>query len=489
MLLLGLDIGSSFIKASVYDVDKQKEVISVTTPEKEIPIVSIKKEFAEQDPELWWTHVKNAIHLIRKAGVNMQNIYAIGISYQMHGLVTINKEGILSSPAIIWCDSRAVELGEGAYQSLGEEYCLSNLLNSPGNFTASKLKWVKEYKKEVYGDIKNLMLPGDYISYKLTGEISTTIQGLSEGVFWNFEEQCVDQKLLNYYGIDENLIPEANQSFAIHGTIEKNIAEELNINPTAVVSYKAGDQPNNAFSLNVVNPGELAATAGTSGVVYAVSEDLVSDSSQRVNSFAHVNHQLEYNSIGVLLCINGTGSAYAWLRSLLGKQYSYTDLNQMIDQAILSPELMFYPFGNGAERILNNQNPGAALLGINFNMHSQGQIARSIMEGVIFSLFYGIEVLDEIGIKRNVIRAGNANMFQSNFFTQELANLSQTPIELYNTSGALGAAIGAGLGAKIFNSQKEAFAGLRPNREIHVNENKALSEKYLSWKTYIETKL
>lgn len=491
MYLLGYDVGSSSVKASLIDADSGRSVASAFYPKKEMKIAAPKAGWAEQDPEQWWANLILATNdVLQAAEIDPSSIKAIGIAYQMHGLVLVDKDQKLLRSSIIWCDSRAVSHGDHAMQSLGEEACLSHLLNSPGNFTASKLSWVIMNEPEVYEKTYKFMLPGDYIAMKLTGEINTTISGLSEGIMWDFQENSLADFLLEYYGIHKHLVPDIVPTFSEQGRLSVSAAEELGLVPGIQIAYRAGDQPNNAFSLNVLNPGEIAATAGTSGVVYGVSDEVKYDPKSRVNTFAHVNHSPELNRLGVLLCINGTGIQYSWLKQHLAqREMNYPALNDLaMDAPIGSDGLRMLPFGNGAERMLGNKNVGATVKNINFNIHTSAHLVRAAQEGVAFSMHYGMEIMKEIGIHPTVIRAGLANMFLSPIFRDTLAEISGATIELYDTDGSVGAANGAGIGSGTFGSFQEAFENL--NKMLVVEPTRAESAKYSEafeeWKKVLE---
>ena len=420
-----------------------------------------KEGWAEQEPEAWWENVQKVTQkLFSQTAINPDDIKGIGISYQMHGLVIVDKNLEVLRPSIIWCDSRATQIGDHAFREIGEDISLKHLLNSPGNFTASKLAWVKKNEPSVFKRIHKFMLPGDFIAMKLTGEINTTICGLSEGIFWDFQNEEISQSLMDFYGFSNKLVPDIVPSFGFQGELCRNAAEVLNLKKGTPVSYRAGDQPNNAFSLNVLNPGEVAATAGTSGVVYSVSDKIEYDPLSRVNTFAHVNHGKQ-TRLGVLLCVNGCGIQNAWLRRNFGKNLSYVEMNELAAQVPVGSEnLIVLPFGNGAERLLQNQNLNAQISGLNFNVHGQGHLIRASQEGIAFAMYYGMEVMQNMGINLSVIRASKANLFLSPVFRQTLAAVSGSKIELYNTDGAIGAARGAGLGTGVYSSEKEAFESL-----------------------------
>ena len=493
-LLMGFDIGSSSIKVSIIDSEKGDLVASAYSPETEMEIESSQIGWAEQHPDNWWKHLKIACNkALSNLDTNNYKISGIGISYQMHGLVMVDRNGIPIHPSIIWCDSRAVEIGDNAFEELGNEFCLTNYLNSPGNFTASKLKWIKENKPEIYEKINKIMLPGDYIAYKLTGEMNTTVSGLSEGIFWNFNKNDLALELFEYYKIDSSLIPDIVPTFSIQGKVNEKSAAELGLDPGIPVSYRAGDQPNNAFSLNVLNKGEIAATAGTSGVVYGIVDDNSYDKFSRVNSFAHVNFTNENPTKGVLLCINGTGILYNWLRNEVMKTNdSYEILNQKAKKTkIGSDGVTVLPFGNGAERVLKNKNIGAHILGLSFNNHSQAHLIRAAQEGIAFSFKYGIDIMKDMGIEVSMMRAGMANMFLSDLFTEVVANTSQAVVELYTTDGAQGAARGAGVGAGLFNNFEEAFSGLKKAKVVEPDANliNQYAEIYGVWKNKLEMML
>lgn len=463
MILLGLDIGSSSIKASYVDIQSGTILASAHSPENEMSMLAPKPGWAEQHPETWWEHVIKASQMAAsKSGIDTKTVAAIGISYQMHGLVCIDKAGQLLRPSIIWCDSRAVETGQKAFDDLGEQKCLEHLLNSPGNFTASKLKWVKDNEPHIFEKIDKIMLPGDYIAYRLTDQVNTTASGLSEGILWDFKENKPADFLMEYYGFNQKLIPDIIPTFGVQGALSQKAASLLNLQEGIPVAYRAGDQPNNALSLNVLEPGEIAATAGTSGVVYGVSDQTKYDSLSRVNTFLHVNNTARETRNGVLLCINGTGILNSWLRKNVAIGLSYNEMNS---EAMACPPgsngLLVYPFGNGAERMLQNKEPGSQVRKLNFNIHHRGHLIRAAHEGLAFAFYYGMQIMKGTGIDSKVIRAGNANMFLSPVFRTALASLANVDIELYNTDGSVGAALGAGLGASIYQNAGDAFKNLK----------------------------
>ena len=491
-MLLGYDIGSSSVKATLISADTGAVFGSATYPSEEMPIISQKKGWAEQEPQSWWDNLKTATgFLMGKTNITKEQIKAIGISYQMHGLVLVNKDHEVLRPSIIWCDSRAVETGEKAFTDLGSEYCLSHLLNSPGNFTASKLKWVQENEPGIYEKIHKSMLPGDYIAMKMTGEINTTISGLSEGIFWDFKQADIAEKLLTYYGIDPGLLPKLVPTFSEQGTLTAKAAEELNLTKGIPIAYRAGDQPNNAFSLNVLQTGEVAATAGTSGVIYGVFDTPEYDPLSRVNTFVHVNHSRNAGRYGVLLCVNGTGIQNSWLRANTGGD-SYEAMNELAGRVpVGSDGLTVLPFGNGAERMLENKDIEAQFHGLNFNRHNQSHLYRAAQEGIVFALNYGFEVMKDMGMELKTIRAGKANMFLSPVFCEAFATTIGATVELYNTDGSQGAARGAGVGAGIYNNFEEAFMGLKTVESIEPDQSKkdAYKDAYHYWENILKQAL
>ncbi len=494
MYLLGYDIGSSSVKASIINTDTGQCVASAFNPKREMTITARQAGWAEQDPESWWSNLKLSTNeVMQTAEIDAANIRAIGISYQMHGLVMVDKNHEILRSSIIWCDSRAVDLGETALQQLGKDRCLSHLLNSPGNFTASKLKWVKDNEPELFEKAYKIMLPGDFIAMRMTGEVNTTISGLSEGIFWDFNENSLASFLLEHYGIPESYLPEIVPTFSEQGRLTASAAEELGLLKGTPVSYRAGDQPNNAFSLNVLEPGEIAATAGTSGVVYGVSDEVKYDPESRVNTFAHVNHSPELNRLGVLLCINGTGIQYSWLKkNISSREANYPALNDIAMKTAAGSEGLFLlPFGNGAERMLNNREIGASMHNVNFNIHTEGHLVRAAQEGIVYAFHYGMEIMKQIGINPSVIRAGNANMFLSSVFRETLATLTGATIELYDTDGAEGAAKGAGIGSGVYNSFADAFENLKQIAVIEPEQQQAAfyTEAFHEWNKILQGKI
>lgn len=491
MYLLGIDVGTSSIKVAVLDFETHECIASAQYPDEEAIIISEKPGYAEQDPMEWWHHVQQAILKCNALKIyNPKDIKAIGIAYQMHGLVMVDKNQEVLRHSIIWCDSRAVEIGEEAFQKIGTEDCLHKLLNSPGNFTASKLAWVKNNEPAIYEKMDKFMLPGDFISMKLTGTITTTISALSEGIFWDFREDQVSADVMNYYGLSQEHIPEIRPLFGEHGTLTKDIAQLLGLTPGIPITYKSGDQPNNALSLNVMKPGEVAATAGTSGVIYGVSDDLTYDKKSRINTFAHVNYTPAQQHTGVLLCINGTGSLYRWAKNNFAPQLSYPDLNAISAKSpIGSKGLKTLPFGNGAERMLENKYTGAQFVGVDLNIHNQADLFRSVQESIAYAFRFGLDIMRENGMNPSIIKAGHTNLFLSDIFTQTFVDITGIPVELYDCDGAVGASIGAGIGASIFKRAEDAFAKKVAKKVIRPLNSERIETHYQDWKKYLEQNL
>lgn len=487
MYLLGYDIGSSSVKASLVNAETGKTVASDFYPKTEAEIIAVKAGWAEQRPQQWWDCLKHATaSIMASSGIDPKEIKAIGISYQMHGLVLVDKDKQPLRPAIIWCDSRGVPYGEKAFGALGEEKCLSHILNSPGNFTATKLAWVKENEPELFEKIYKIMLPGDYVAMRLTDRICTTVSGLSEMMLWDFKEGKVADFLLEYFGYDADIIPEIVPTFSVQGLVSAEAAAELGLAEGIPVSYRAGDQPNNALSLNVFNPGEIASTAGTSGVVYGVLGEVNYDLKSRVNTFAHVNHTNDRTRLGVLLCINGTGILNSWSkRTVAPEGIGYAEMNDVAAQApIGAAGVSVIPFGNGAERELQNKEVNCSIHGVNFLTHNKSHLLRAAQEGIVFSFMYGMEIMEQMGMPINKIHAGHANMFLSPLFRNTLAGVSGATIELYDTDGSVGAAKGAGMGAGIYKDNNEAFASLEKIEVIEpvAADRQAYVEAYALWK-------
>ena len=491
MYLLGLDIGSSSVKVSLVDADNGEIKSSAFFPKTEAPILSLKSGWAEQDPEMWWDNMKLALsQTLQDAGAKGDDIAAIGISYQMHGLVCVDSDHNVLRSAIIWCDSRAVPYGERACREIGEDVCLSHLLNSPGNFTACKLAWVKENEPELFDKISKFMLPGDYIAMRLSGDINTTIEGLSECMLWDFKNKKPATFLLDYFGIDASLIPDLTPTFGVQSKVSAKAAQELGLKEGTPISYRAGDQPNNALSLNVFNPGEIASTAGTSGVVYGISGNVEYDPLSRVNTFAYVNYTPELTRLGIMACINGTGILNAWMRRTVAPEgMSYEEMNQAMESVPVGCEgVSIIPFGNGAERVLQNKEVGCSVHGVNFNKHNKATLMRAAQEGIVFSFCYGMDIMKGMGMELNKIHAGRANMFLSDIFRNTLASTSGAVIELYETDGAAGAAKGAGMGCGVYKDNTEAFGSLKKLAMIEPDLSKKddYLEAYSRWKSILE---
>lgn len=495
MYFLGLDIGSSSVKLSVIDGESGERVANATYPPQEMAIKAPQSGWAEQAPEDWWDAVQKGCEQMWQAKPEVKNkIGAIGISYQMHGLVALDKDGKVLRPSIIWCDSRAVATGENAFAELGQEWCMEHLLNSPGNFTAAKLRWVQENEPELYARIDKILLPGDYIAYKLTGECTTTASGLSEGVFWDFSENKASDKLLKHWHIDPSLLARQVPNLGVQGEVNEQAARELGINAGAKLAFRAGDQVANAMSLNVLEPGDVATTAGTSGVVYAVTDKNIADPDQRINTFLHVNKGEADVHRGLLACINGAGRMNSWLRGVLsaGGEVSYPKLNELGESvAPGSDGLKIYPFGNGAERIMRNKLLSAQMDGLDLNRHSVNHLARATQEGVAYAMNLGFDLIKGLGAETRVVRAGHSNMFLSPIFSSAFVNLTGAPLELYQTDSADGVARAAAWGCDFYTSREDVFrtltrkAVLEPDAKLQTQYR----ELYGQWREAVERRL
>jgi xylulokinase len=491
-LLFGYDVGSSSVKATLLEAETGKAIASATMPERELEIIAKRAGWAEQHPQTWWDNLVAATQKIKATtNFNPGDVRGIGVSYQMHGLVIVDKKHEVLRPAIIWCDSRAVEIGKKALKSIGEKKALSHLLNSPGNFTASKLKWVEDNEPNIFSKIYKMMLPGDFIAMKMTGEIKTTPSGLSEGIMWDFKQQALADIVMKQYKFPHNFVAEVVPTFSVQGNLTKEAANALGLKAGTIVSYRAGDQPNNALSLNVLNPGEIAATAGTSGVVYGITSEAKYDAKSRVNTFVHVNHEPKKPRYGVLLCVNGTGILNSWLKHNTGSS-DYPEMDALAATTPVGSEgLSILTYGNGAERTLENRNIGASVHGLNFNTHNRGHLLRAAQEGIVFALNYGVEIMRKLGVKAKTVRAGHANMFLSPIFSEAFATVTGSHVELFKTDGSQGAARGAGIGAGIYRGPQDAFVGLTPVKTIEPNKKltSAYAEAYKKWESVLKQQL
>lgn len=491
MYNLGYDLGSSSIKVALVSSNTGERIDVINEPEKEMEMLALQNDWAEQDPNIWWKHICVATKkILKKNNIDPLEIKGIGISYQMHGLVLIDDAGQTIRNAIIWCDGRAVDIGNKAFDELGDSKCTEHLLNSPANFTASKLRWVKENEPALFQKVNKAMLPGEYIAFKLSNQCVTTISGLSEGIFWDFKEEAIAQWLLDYYEINKQLLPDIAPTFSNQGEVSKEASEATGLAIGTPILYRAGDQPNNALSLNVFNPGEIAATGGTSGVIYAIADNLSVKESSRVNNFAHVNYTQEHPFIGKLLCVNGAGIMYRWLLNNLQVE-SYEEMNELAEKIpVGSDGVTILPFGNGPERMLENKNLGCIIGNLNLNKHSKAHLCRAALEGIAFSFVYGMEILKSDGVRPSVIRAGNDNLFRSSIFSNTIATLINFEIEIYNTTGAIGAA----RACELVNGDYENFGNQIINNDYIMSyspqkDKGDYKEAYLKWKKELETTL
>jgi len=458
--LLGFDIGSSSVKATLVNAENIDENYHGQSPKTEMRITAKQSSWAEQDPNLWWEHVvKSCLEVLAASKISSSDIASIGIAYQMHGLVCINEMGAILRDAIIWCDSRAVDIGEKCFKSLGSDYCLNHLLNSPGNFTASKLAWLAENEAATYERIHKIMLPGDYIAWKMTGKIQTTISGLSEGVFWDFKRNDISEVLLEDLNIDRELLPDIVENFTTQGRLTEEAANQLGLTVGIPITYRAGDQPNNALSLNVLKPGQVAATGGTSGVVYALTDKARADEKSRIN-------------------------AYRWIKEQFGAE-SYSAMEQQAERIPVGSEgLRILPFGNGAERLLENLETGAQINNLQLNIHKAGHFYRAGLESIAFAFAYGLEMMMPLMGETDTIRAGNDNLFQSDVFSTTLATILDVEIEIIETTGSLGAAVASGINEGSVRNLEGKLSNLNKLKSyVPAVDQKPYLEAYELWRT------
>jgi len=484
LYFIGYDIGSSSVKASLLDGETNQIICSTSYPPVEMEISAPQTGWAEQDPDLWWEYVvKTTKTLLAKSKIDPYKVSALGISYQMHGLVIVDHDYKPLRPAIIWCDSRAISIGEEAAKTIGIDKSLEHHLNTPGNFTASKLAWVRANEPETYEKIAAFMLPGDYIVTKMTEWVTSTISGFSEGILWDFKNHLTSDIILDAMDIDPTILAPLRRNIGNQGKLAEDAAKLLGLPEGTPITYRAGDQPNNALSLGVTEPGQIAATGGTSGVVYGVLDKLNYDPRQRVNSFAHVNHEENDPRIGVLLCINGAGIAYGWMKNQVNPGMSYEDLSDAVDTVPIGCDgLVILPFGNGSERMLDNKQIGSCIHNLDFNRHKQAHLYRATLEGIAYAYVYGMSILKEMGINVNKMKVGNDNLFQSAPFSNTIATLMNCEIEVIATNGAAGAARGAAIGYGTYELQN-AFDTLETVQTYSPNKHNkaAYQEAYDKW--------
>lgn len=438
MAFLGIDVGTSSVKVSIVGEDGVILASATAPASSERAINSPNPNWAEQNPEDWWEDAQQAIlNLPLEARLQVE---AIGIAYQMHGLVLVDSQFQPVRPSIIWCDGRNIQESQILAESLGLDALENRLLNKPGTLTLAKLAWVAEHEPETLAKAHTFGLPGDFIAYKLTGEWSTTKSGYSEMVGWDFGASIPFEEGFRKAGWKLPL-PEARPNLEEGAPIQKVIAEKLGLPPSARVTYRAGDQPNNAFGLGVLQQGETAISAGTSGVLYGIG-DSSPGLHEGINRFLHVNSQ-----IGVLMCLNGVGSALAFARRTWFQNQSYEALSELASQANPENCPYFFPFGNGAERILS-ERAFSGFTELDFNRHNLPELARSVFEGIAFAYRLGSEKMEKAGCLSKVVNGTESGLLKSSFFAQLLANELQVELILSEGDGSTAAARGAALGIK-----------------------------------------
>ena len=453
--LLGFDVGSSSVKASLVNADSGKCVATAFFPEKEAPIMAVKAGWAEQDPQMWWDNAKLSLKKIMvEAGATAEEIKAIGISYQMHGLVCVDKNLKALRPSIIWCDSRAVPYGEKAFKDLGADQCLSHLLNSPGNFTAAKLAWVKENEPENFKKIKKIMLPKDYLAYKLSGTFCTDYSDASGMLLLDVKNRKWSKEMCDICGITEDMLPKLFDSFEKVGELKHDLAAELGLRDGVVIAAGAGDNAAAAVGTGTVGNNKCNISLGTSGTIFMSSDSFAVDSNNALHSFDHADGHFH-----LMGCMLSAASCNKWWMDEILKTKDYADEQKGIDK-LGENHVFFLPYLMGERSPWNNPNARATFTGITMDT-TREDMTQAVLEGVAFATRDMYEVAKSIGVapKRTMICGGGA---KSPLWRRMIANILNVEVDVPSCEEGpgMGGAMLAMVACGAYKSVEEAAAAI-----------------------------
>jgi xylulokinase len=455
--LLGIDVGTGGTRAAL--VDPRGRVIGAATAE-HAPMSSRRFGWAEQSPEDWWRAACQAIReCLAKTSVSAAEVSAIGLTGQMHGLVLLDAQDRVVRPAIIWCDQRTEQECRDITQRVGAER-LIELTANPAltGFTLPKIWWVRRHEPELWARVRSLMLPKDYVRFRLTGERAIDVADASGTLMFDVVHRRWSQEMLKISQLDEALLPKVFESVEISAYVHQDGANQAGLRPGIPVVAGAGDQAAGAVGMGIVKPGAVSATIGTSGVVFAATSAPVLEPHGRIHTFCHAIPN-RWHVMGVT---QGAGLSLRWFRDQFGAgaDDGRDPYDRLADEAAQAPAgadgLLWAPYLMGERTPHLDPNARGALVGITAQ-HTRAHVIRAILEGVAFSLRDSLTLFREIGVPIESIRLGGGGA-RSPLWQQIQADIYGMPVELIEADegGAYGAALLAGVGSGNWSSVEAA---------------------------------
>lgn len=453
MYFLGIDLGTSSVKIVL--IDDQGKLIKSSS--KRYPVFYPKTTWAEQDPNDWWKAVKEGIREILGSDIRKEDIKSIGLSGQMHGLVTLDKNNNILMPAILWCDQRTQEECDFLNYEIGQEklsfYTSNKALTG---FTAPKILWVKKHRKDVYDKIAHILLPKDYIRFKLTGEYATDVSDASGTLLFDVKNRKWSSEMLDIVGLSKKVVPKCFESYEVTGEISKAAAVETGLQEGTLVVGGGGDQACGAVGTGTVQSGVLSVALGTSGVVFACQDSHSIDRQNRLHSFCHANGK--WHVMGVML---SAASCLKWwienITKVMSENNVYdTLLAEAEGASAVSEGLFFLPYLVGERTPYSDPDARGAFIGLNIT-HERSHLTRAILEGVSFGLRDSLEIIRDLKVPIDSIRVSGGGA-TSILWRRILANIFDCQIDLVNSTEGpgLGAAILAAVGFGAFDSVNDA---------------------------------
>ena len=478
MSFIGIDLGTSSVK--ILAIDKGGDIIGSTS--KEYPVYYPKTNYAEQNPEDWWTGVKEAMNeLVNEYPQLADTVESISFSGQMHGLVALDKNDDVLIPAILWSDQRTGEECEDITKAIGQENLTKYTSNKAlTGFTAPKILWVKKNQPEIFKKIEHIMLPKDYIQFKLTGEYATDMSDASGMLLLDVKNRKWSKEMIDFLGITEEMLPKLFESYEVTGRVKKEIKKEIGLENCGniLVAAGAGDQAAGAIGAGVVEDGILSVALGTSGVVFVSEEEYSVDTENRLHSFCHANGK--YHQMGVVL---SAAASLKWWIDQVQKDTSnpYNVLQAEAEKIKPGSEgLYFLPYLLGERTPYSDPDAKGCFVGLSIS-HRRDHMTRAVLEGVIYALRDSLEIIKDIGGNTNEIRliGGGA---KSPLWQQIVADIFGIPVYITNSSEgpAFGAAILASVAAGNYGSVDEACRKLiSTSKEIQpIKENVEIYNKH-----------
>ncbi len=457
MALLGIDIGTSGTKAIL--LDGQGRIAANVT--EEYPVSAPQPLWSEQEPEDWWRATCRAVRAATdRAGIGPSEIAAIGLSGQMVGLVVLDEHGKPLRPCILWNDQRAGAVTDELTETIGLPKILAETGNPLfANFVAPKLVWLRRHEPDVYRRIAHVLLPKDYVRYRLTGQMGMEVSDASGTCVFDVRNRTWSEAMLAAMDLPREWFPPCVESDEVVGEVMTAAADEAGLAAATPVIAGAGDQPAQAIGSGIVRPGLCSVTIGTSGVVFAQGDRYVEHPEGLLHAFCHAVRQQWY-LMGVML---SAGGSLKWLRDVMSNlaTTSYEEMTALAAKAPAGSEgLVFLPYLTG-ERVPHS-DPDAKGCWIGLTpRHGQPHLVRSVMEGITFGLLDSLNLMRELGMPiERVYASGGA--VRSGLWRQMLADVFDTQIVTTNVAegAAFGAAMLAGVGIRRYTDAAEAADAL-----------------------------